>query len=153
MRLYLVQHGEARPKTEDPERNLTEKGARDVERMAAFIEPLALSVPRVLHSGKPRATRTAEILAAAVGARDIAAGEGLAPNDDVRAVRSEVEAADRDLMLVGHIPFVEKLASLLVAGSESARVVAFRQGGVVCIERADDSSWAVLWAVTPEILP
>jgi phosphohistidine phosphatase len=153
MRLYLVQHGEARSESEDPERNLTGKGTRDVEKVAAFLKPLSLSVPEVRHSGKARAARTAEILAAAVGAGEVAARDGLAPNDSVAPARKEVEAADRDLMIVGHLPFMEKLVSLLVAGSDSVRAVAFRQGGVVCLDRAEDGSWAVLWAVTPDLLP
>ena len=32
MRLYLVQHGEAKPEEEDPERPLTDRGASDVRR-------------------------------------------------------------------------------------------------------------------------
>ena len=33
MTLFLVQHGEAKPETEDPERSLTERGTETVERI------------------------------------------------------------------------------------------------------------------------
>ena len=170
MKLYLVQHGEAKSKDEDPDRHLTEKGRRDVEKAAAFLKTAGLSASAVWHSGKTRAAETAGILARALGLEGaVVEHAGLAPNDPVEPVRDEVDRAaggpdgglgggpggglDKDLMIVGHLPFMEKLASLLVAQSDSAGVVAFRQGGVVCLERTDDGSWSVLWAVVPELLP
>ncbi len=35
MELYLVQHGEAKSKAEDPQRPLTQRGREDVARVAA----------------------------------------------------------------------------------------------------------------------
>ncbi|MHC4542753.1 MAG: histidine phosphatase family protein, partial [Planctomycetota bacterium] len=78
--------------------------------------------------------------------------DGLAPNDDVGAIRDEIEAAQRAVMLVGHLPFLGKLASLLLTGSESAETVAFKQAGIVCLERRDTDGWQLAWMVTPEIL-
>ena len=63
MRLYLVQHGQAKSEELDPQRGLTEQGVQDVERLAAFLKPLSLAVQVVWHSGKTRAAQTAEILA------------------------------------------------------------------------------------------
>ena len=154
MKLYLVQHGEAKSKDEDPDRHLTEKGLRDVESVAAFVKPLGLSAGAVWHSGKARARQTAEALGQAFTARDgVVEHAGLAPNDPVEPARDEIERVTEDLAIVGHLPFMSKLASLLIAGSGSAGVVAFRQGGVVCLERGGDGSWSVLWAVAPELLP
>ena len=36
MKLYLVQHGEAKSKVEDPQRPLTERGKEDVARVTAL---------------------------------------------------------------------------------------------------------------------
>ncbi len=166
MRLYLVQHGEAKSKDADPERHLTEKGLRDVEKVAAFLKPLGLSAGAVWHSGKARARQTAETLAQAVTAdatlrssplRSTRGGAverpGLAPDDPVEPVKEELARAEADIMIVGHLPFLGKLASLLVAGSESAGVVAFRNAGVVCLERGEGGAWRTTWALIPEILP
>lgn len=154
MRLYLVQHGEAKSKDVDPGRPLTEKGARDVEKVAAFLKPLGLSVGAVRQSGKARAAETAEILARSLAVKEgVVERAGLAPNDPVVPVKEEIARAAGDLMIVGHLPFLGKLAALLVAGAESADVVSFRNGGVVCLERGRGGSWSVLWAVTPEVLP
>ena len=153
MRVYLVQHGEATAKDVNPERPLTDKGRRDVEAVAAFIGPLGLRVSHVLHSGKTRAAQTAEILGTSVTAdRGIVYRAGLAPNDPVAPLVEELTSTAEGLMIVGHLPFMGKLASTLLTGSESVDVVVFRQGGVVCLERDDDGTWRVAWIVVPELL-
>lgn len=157
MRLYLVQHGEAKPKQQDPQRHLTEKGLRDVRKAADFIRPLGLSVDAVWHSGKARAARTAEILASVITVSQGALQrEGLAPNDPVGVTAKELSSFDEDLMIVGHMPFLGKLASALVAGDESADesadVVAFQQGGIICLERDEGGAWRLGWMVIPELL-
>ncbi len=53
--LYLVQHGEARKEEEDPARGLTDKGLRDVRKVAAYVQNTGLRVNQVFHSGKTRA--------------------------------------------------------------------------------------------------
>ena len=153
MRLYLVQHGEAKTKDVDPERRLTDNGVRDVEKMAAFVRPLGLRVKAVWHSGKRRAAQTADILGAAlIAAESVVQRDGLAPNHPVGPVRDELAQAAEDLMIVGHLPFLARLSSALVAGSESADVVAFQQGGVLCVERGDGGVLRVRWMVIPELL-
>jgi len=153
MRLYLVQHAESKPEAEDPSRGLTEKGEADVKKVAAFLKPLGLNVAAIWHSGKTRAAQTAEILAQAVSAtQGIIKRDGLAPLDPVQPIQEEVSRSSEDLLVVGHLPFMGKLASALAAGSESADAVAFQQGGVVCLERDDKGAWRVRWAVTPEVV-
>lgn len=153
MRLYLVQHGEANPEGVDPSRGLSEKGKADVKKVAEFLKTLQLCVKAVWQSGKTRATQTAELLAQSlVSADGVVQHAGLAPLDSVHPIREEVEQdANLHYMIVGHLPFMGKLASLLVAGSEDADVVAFQMGGVVCLERDDKAVWRVLWMVTPNM--
>ena len=43
MRVYLVQHGEAKPETEDPERPLTVKGAEEIKRVSGAAKKLPWS--------------------------------------------------------------------------------------------------------------
>ena len=153
MNLYLVQHGKAVAKEVDPDRSLTEQGRAEVERVAAFIEPLSLSVGCLWHSGKTRAAQTAEILAEVVKAdKGVLQRDGLAPNDDVANLADELNAANQDIMIVGHLPFLSKLASLLISGSESTNVVAFKNGGVVSIRRSEQNQWQLSWIATPGLL-
>jgi phosphohistidine phosphatase len=153
MRVYLVQLGKALSMEENPDRSLTDEGRRDVEKVAAFVKPLNLQVDAIVHSGKTRAAQTAELLASAVTTeRGVAARDGLAPNDSVEPLRQELQTAVKDIMIVGHMPFLRILASALVVGQEPPSVVGFRQGGVVCLERTDEGTWHVAWVVTPELL-
>jgi phosphohistidine phosphatase len=153
MRLYLVQHAKAAVKEVDPERSLTEQGRQEIKKVAAFVKPLNLRVDCLWHSGKTRAAQTAEVLAETIKVKeDTTAHDGLGPNDDVSALREELAATDKDVMIVGHLPFLSKLASSLSTGDESANIVAFRNGGVVCLRRGEDSRWQVDWVVTPELL-
>jgi len=153
MRLYLVQHGESLSKEADASRGLSAKGRQDVQKVSQFLQRLGLSVKSVWHSGKARALQTAEIMVqAAKPDAVIIHREGLAPNDPVEPLISQLEEMTEDLIIVGHLPFMGKLASALVAGSEAADAVAFQQGGVICLERDTSSAWRVRWMVIPEIL-
>jgi phosphohistidine phosphatase len=55
-------------------------------------------------------------------------------------------------MIVGHLPFMANLASLLVSGKEFSNVVSFDAGSVVCLNRSDPGQWQIEWMVTPELL-
>jgi phosphohistidine phosphatase len=159
MKVYLVRHGAAKSDLEDPERRLTDAGRRDVERVAAWLAPLKLPVGAVWHSGKARARETAAIVARAVVCASAPAEHaGLQPNDAPDGVQPEIERGAGDLVIVGHLPFLARLASLLLAGWTEGVVVNFEPGGVVCLERADTGTprgvrWGVSWAVAPALLP
>ena len=151
MDLFLVQHAHAKREEEDPERPLTEQGWADIRRVARYAaEHLAIKVDRVLHSGKTRARQTAEVLAEAVTAvSEVQAAENLDPLSDPHVWRENLTHVEEDLMLVGHLPHMSKLASLLLCGDETKPVIAFETGGILCLGRADNGDWSVRWMVTP----
>ena len=151
MRLYLVQHGKAVAKEQDPERPLTDLGRREAQRMAEFIRPLGLRIDQLWHSGKLRAEQTAEIYADAVTVADgPTARAGLKPNDSAALLRDELAVTSDDTMIVGHMPFVSRLANLLLTGYESPPVVTFVNAGLVCLERTADNRWQIEWHITPD---
>jgi len=153
MHLYLVQHGKATPKEQDPERPLTPEGRAEAKKMARFLRPLKPNVDCLWHSGKLRARQTAKVLADALaGDADPAAREGLAPNDNVALLRDEMAVATDDTMIVGHMPFVSRLATLLLTGYESPPAVTFANAAVVCLQRTADGRWQVEWIVTPKLI-
>lgn len=153
MRVYLVQHAEARPKSEDPDRNLSDRGIADARKMAAFLKPLAISVRAVWHSGKARAEATATHLAEGVEADEgVVQHSGLKPNDSVEPIRDELEKMDKDVMIVGHLPFVNRLVSLLAAGSDSADIAAYQPGGIVCLARGESGPWQIQWMAVPDLM-
>ncbi|MHC4566699.1 MAG: phosphohistidine phosphatase SixA [Planctomycetota bacterium] len=153
MKVYLVRHGDAVSSDVDPQRPLSDQGRAAVHRIALFISPLEISVERIWHSGKLRAAQTAEILAGVVSAaKGCSAREGLGPNAGVSTIADELEAYGTDLMIVGHLPFLWNLTSLLAAGRETADIAAFSAGAIACLKRREPGTWQIDWMVTPEIL-
>ena len=153
MKLYLVQHAKAKPEQEDPARPLSDEGRRDIERIANFLKPLSLSVSRIVHSGKLRAKQTAEVLCGALNSEQgVQEATGLTPLDDPRPWAEKLRTEQSDLMLVGHLPHLAKLAGLLLTGDPERQSVRFTQGGVFCFERDEAGRWALVWAVTPELV-
>jgi len=149
MNLYLVQHGEAKPEEEDPERPLTAKGRKEAGNVALQLTGAGIKPFEIFHSPKLRAIQTADIFASHFHVRAVQM-EGLKPNDDPKIACDFVQSQSKDIMLVGHLPHLNKLASLLVAGDEDADVIAFRMAGVVCL--AKEEKWRVAWMLTPELL-
>ena len=154
MYLYLVQHAEAKSKDEDPERCLSDKGKADIEKVAAFVaKHVALRVDRIIHSGKTRAQQTGEVLAKHLKpSGGVSSAEGLDPLDDSSIWAKRLADEKDDLMLVGHLPHLDKLAATLIGQDEEKSVIAFQMGGIVCLERCDSGDWRVSWMVTPKML-
>jgi len=150
MKLYLVQHGEAKSEAEDPQRSLSEKGRVEVQNVAKMAKKLNLSPSKIYHSGKVRAKQTAEIFSDSLK-RPAEAVQGLNPNDEVRGWGDQISREREDLMIVGHLPFLEKLASLLTTHDEETRPVTFRYGAVVYLEQREDRRWSIRWILTPEM--
>jgi len=151
MRLLLVQHGDSVSETTDPDRPLSAKGRRDVEELARALRSFrGGDQPRqILHSGKLRALQTAEILGEALGI-PVRQSAGLDPLDPAGPFASDVETWDQSAIVVGHLPFLERLASLLVADREEPSAVAFQRGGGVCLEKQETRAWTILWTFMPD---
>ena len=151
MLLYLVQHGKAKSKEEDPNRPLTEEGRREIDSvMLLMMRYGAITASRVFHSGKLRAAETAQQIAAKIDA-DVQEADGLQPMDDPGVWEARLGDESGDLMLVGHKPHLPKLASQLLCGDPEAGLVEFANGGVVCL-RYDDGQWALRWSVPPSLV-
>jgi phosphohistidine phosphatase len=150
MNLYLIQHGEAKSEVEDTERSLTSLGEEEVRGVARVAKRLDIRPSKIYHSGKRRAHQTAEIIANALKL-PVESAQDLNPNDDVRPWAEQISKETKDLMIVGHLPFLEKLTSLMLCGNESSRLVLFRYGAIVCLEMKEDGRWALRWVLTPEM--
>jgi phosphohistidine phosphatase len=149
--VYLVQHGEAKPETEDPARPLTDRSRAEVRRVAERAAALGIQVVEIRHSGKLRARQTADILAEHLRPpRGIREMEGLAPADYPSKAEAEVASARDPLMPVGHLPHLSRLASLLLLGDPRREIIRFRMGAIVCLVKAD-GGWLLQWVLTPEI--
>jgi phosphohistidine phosphatase len=153
MALYLVQHGKNTPKDQDPEQHLSAQGREEVQRIAKAADAVNLPLQRIQHSPKTRAKETAEIFASSLRpAQGIQEREGIKALDDVTAISSELNG-DQELMLVGHLPFMERLCTYLITGYQEPSVIAFQNGGIVCLEQDPESgNWRIRWTLLPSVI-
>lgn len=152
MALFLVQHGKSLPKDEDPSKGLSKAGIDETEQIAQVAKGYGVRVSGIAHSGKTRALQTAEIFASALKPEGaLQEISGLNPLDDVAAIAGSLDSAE-DRMLVGHLPFMERLTAYLITGSIERPVFKFQNSGIVCLEKAPDTgSWVIRWALMPHI--
>jgi len=151
MRCYLVQHGKSLSEAEDPSRALTKEGIDESTRTSEFLSQIGLSLSLIQHSGKARAQQTATILAGCLEGRTEQI-KGLAPLDDPELMANLLGETSHDVMLVGHLPHLEGLASILLTGRADQKPVQFRNSGIVCLERNEDKTWSLVWLITPELV-
>ena len=153
MRLYFVQHGEAHPDSSDKERQLTDQGRIDVEKVASFFGLSGIQIPVIFHSGKTRAFQSAEIFAEIISPEyGLEEKEGLHPKDPVHPWEQRVNELDDHTMIVGHLPSIRKLISHLVTGNEETEIAEFHPGTAICLEKTDDGSWRLAWMIRPDLL-
>ena len=151
MPILLVQHGKNLPKEKDPEKGLSPEGRKEVEQIAGMLSNHRVPVNEIWHSGLKRASQTAGIFASFLK-NDIVPlkKDGLAPLDDVTGLNF---SPDENLMIVGHLPFMERLVSFLVTGSpDRSPVVKFQNGGIVALDKNDETGeWYIRWTLFPNI--
>lgn len=156
MKIYLVQHADAVAEEQDAQRPLSDKGNRDAAAMAAFLRGANISVDEIVHSGKLRAEQTATVLSNAVWqGKAPSALQGIGPNDGIDYLCNTIMAAGGDLMVVGHMPFMGRIAAKCLRGEQVGAMIAFEPGAVLCLKRLDEGSpapWALEWFVKPSML-
>lgn len=152
MSLYLVQHGLSLGKDEDPERGLSEAGISTTKRIAQVASSYKVVVKAIRHSPKKRARQTAELMSDVFTPTDgIQEKSGLLPLDDVALLATNLATHDQ-LMLVGHLPFMERLCSALVTGNAEHLIFKFQNSGIVCLDKeAESPFWFIKWALMPNI--
>ncbi|GAB6905497.1 Phosphohistidine phosphatase, SixA [Desulfosarcina cetonica] len=152
MALYVVQHGKSLTKDQDPQKGLSTEGVADTERIADVAAGYRVPVQRILHSGKKRARQTAEILFQKLSPPDgMDLCEGMNPLDDVRAFAQQIDL-NQNSMLVGHLPFMERMLGFLICGNPDQIVFKLQNSGIVCVDRVDGVENPVIrWALMPMI--
>jgi phosphohistidine phosphatase len=151
MSLYLVQHGKNLAKDKDPEKGLSPEGKKDVEQVAGILSSHGIPVSAIWHSGLKRAHQTADIIASYLGGGiEVLEKGGLTPLDDVTQINPNSE---KNIMLVGHLPFLEKLVSWLLTGSpDRSPLVKFKNGGIVAMDKdMESNSWCIKWILFPHL--
>ncbi len=147
--LYLIRHGEAQSaQQKDAQRPLSDRGRREAEQTARWVADRGAAVSQIRHSGRLRARQTAEILARYwTPAGGVIAVPGLEPEDDVETAAA-IHSNDGAVALVGHLPFLGRLAGLLLFRDPDRSPVTFGTGTLAVLECAD-GCWRVVDRFTP----
>ncbi len=142
MNLYLLRHGiAAEPGAAgyepDSERPLIPKGEKRLREAARAMKVLGLSYDLILSSPFLRARQTAEIIARNLKLRKrLACSDDLIPGGNPRLLIQQLNQfrpEPENVLLVGHEPYLGKLAALLAAGNTSLEID-FKKGGLCKLE-------------------
>ncbi|MEN3046965.1 MAG: phosphohistidine phosphatase SixA [Candidatus Hydrothermales bacterium] len=148
---FLVQHGEAKSEIEDPERHLTEKGKEESKKVAEFLLNINLKPDLIIHSEKVRARETAEIFSKILNPpKEIIQGENLLPLDSPVFWAERLREEESNIMLVGHLPHLSKLTSLLIVNNQDKEIIKFRYSSCLILLREEKKFYVKLF-ITPEI--
>jgi phosphohistidine phosphatase len=161
MLLLLVRHADAGERDpaqwpDDALRPLTEKGRKVHAKVARALRDLGVVPEAVLTSPWLRAAQTAEILVQGLGLAPAAPCPALAAAPDLAALAAAVgpRKGKAAVALVGHSPWIEELAALLLAGGPKGIAVDFPKSGVLCVEadRVEAKGGALRFFLRPKML-
>jgi phosphohistidine phosphatase len=157
MEIYLVRHGAAYEKKEDPERHLNNEGMKQCHLTGRALKRLDIQFDLIVCSPKVRARQTAEIIAEEVGysRKEIQITETLVPTAFPKETISYLKdfADIKRVMLAGHLPLLGHLASELL--SNTSHISFYFEPGAVCqisIEQPHSHTGDLRWFLTPEHL-
>jgi len=147
MKVYLLRHGEALSKEEDPDRHLSERGIDQVRSLGERVKKKGIVFKEVYHSSKSRAEQTSELFLAQIGLNSkLKSCDDLKPNGDPSIWGEDLNSRSEDILLVGHLPYLENLCGYLVGHDKK---VQFGEANLVCLERTGDRNWKFLWREVP----
>ncbi|MBI4430945.1 MAG: phosphohistidine phosphatase SixA [Candidatus Omnitrophica bacterium] len=162
MQIYLMRHGEAFSPSEDSKRPLMEEGKRQVALVSRFLKDhSSVSVNEVWHSTKLRARQTAEIFAKEFGLTVPVEEVGnLEPDDNPELIMEDLASLTQSILIVGHMPHLSYLTSLLVFGRADAGSFEFELASVAALSFepgrgnpiSSGKSWSLQWMLGPALL-
>ncbi|MCF6248069.1 MAG: phosphohistidine phosphatase SixA [Desulfobacula sp.] len=149
MAIFLAQHGLSLSRDKDPEKGLSQKGKEETQKIADVAKFYKIPVTKIVHSAKKRADQTARIFKATLEINNIEQISGISPMDDVTVFGNKIDP-NSSILVVGHLPYMEKLVSFLTTNDSDIRVCKFQNSGIVCLD-FDDAGWFIKWILNPNI--
>ncbi|MDH4128435.1 MAG: phosphohistidine phosphatase SixA [Spirochaetota bacterium] len=152
MNLYLVRHADASDAIIDSLRSLSKQGETDIKKVSNYIKNLNINVKTIYHSGKLRAEQTAiELSKNIISETGIEARNDLNPMDNVESIIEFISNETDDIMLVGHLPFMNILAASLTGKSEHDDNIQFPTACLIHLQRLG-SGWQLKLRISPNII-
>lgn len=140
MQIYLMQHGQAVPESENPEQPLSREGVAQIQSSATAMKRLGIALDLIVCSPNKRSRQTAALVAEGVNYSysDIVESETVKPTasaiDAISFLRQSPNCTS--VLIAGHLPSLISIASLLLGGDTSIRL-RFENGGLCRIDTAD----------------
>lgn len=129
MQIFLVRHGIAvdigdEVAALDGERGLSQRGLERTRAAARGAAAIGVQPDKIACSPLLRAQQTAEVFATVLGVATVETVDALAPDCDASDILRWVskQTPEKALMLVGHMPNLSVLISVLVCGADEALV-------------------------------
>jgi phosphohistidine phosphatase len=162
MKLYILRHGDTAehgdPRYKENERPLTPKGIQRTKQLAHILREMEITFEAVLTSPLTRARETAEILARGMKLQDnMRFSEHLAPSGSMEELVHQINTirpAPKNVILVGHEPYLSGFISLLCTGAPGLPMV-FKKGALcrLQIEVLSVGKCAMLdWLLQPRVI-
>lgn len=155
MIVYLVRHGQAEDQAAsglDRDRRLTHAGRERMQVIGRGLSRLDIQPDQILTSPFPRASETAQIIAAALGRLELlqeveALGCG---NGGEHQIRAMLNPTWHEVMIVGHEPELTAITEALAGAGTNVR---FKKGGVCRIDLAHPMAQGeMIWLLAPRVL-
>ena len=152
MKLYLMQHALAYPSEENPERSLNPAGIDQAKTAARGIKRLNLSFDLIVASPKRRSHQTAALIAESVRFpySDILTTEAILPDRPPKELFTllQKESAENQILVVGHMPHLAKVASDLLQGGR----LLIENAGLTCFDIIEPEAATLEFHLRPEQL-
>ena len=137
MRVYLLRHAKAVPGFPDADRALSTAGQQQVRRLGHFLrDKEEFTTAHIWHSPLQRTRETMEGLLEAWGGsiESTQMCAALVPEADPEPLLADLAGLDRDVVLIGHNPNLELLASLLLSGERYRTRIHLGTCGLICLD-------------------
>ena len=163
MNVFILRHGIAVERgtkgfEKDSERPLTAKGKRQLRNSAAAMKRMKLRFDLILSSPYVRARQTAEIVAEELKLKKrLKLSDTLKYENNPEAMISQIttlKPMPKNLLLVGHEPYLSNLISRLVSGNGNM-AMDFKKGGLCKVEvenLREGTTAQLVWLLTPKLM-
>ena len=139
MKLYILRHGDAvehgDPRYKEDERPLTPKGIQRTKQLAHVLREMEISFEIIFSSPLVRARETADIVARGPKLK-VSFSDNLKPSGSMEKLVDEINAVrpiPKNVLLVGHEPYLSGFISLLCTGGLGLAVT-MKKGGLCRME-------------------
>lgn len=136
MRFIIVRHGEAEHENEDDRRKLTAKGRKEADSVGRYLKNTNINPRYIIHSGKQRSLESALRISEILDVTDrLHFEKNAGPDGDLHDIMDIVMNAEESVILVSHIPLVNRISNFVLSDINYGTTLRFDTGTVLILDR------------------